>query len=99
MKNQDGFRRTMNHLPDFCCHFSAVGANLMMDLSLKMESTNPDCQMAANVITKDTAQSEQPSDPTPLCPQSNLSELVREDAPPSVTQKRNLLAACRQNCH
>ena len=53
----------------------------MMDLSLKMQSTNPACQMVANVITKDTAQSEQPSDPTPLCPQSNLSELVRGDAP------------------
>ncbi len=50
----------------------------MMDVSLKMESTNPDCQTVANVITKDTAQSEQPS---PLCPQSNLSELVRGDAP------------------
>lgn len=70
----------------------------MMDVSLKMESTNPDCQMLANVITKDTAQSEQPSDPTPLCPQSNVSELVRGDAPPSITPKRNLLTACRHNC-
>lgn len=60
---------------------SAVRANLMMDLSLKTESTNPNCQMVANVITEDTAQSEQPSDPTPLCPRSNLSELVRGDAP------------------
>lgn len=59
-----------------------LGANLMMDLSLNMESTNPSCQMVANVITKDTAQSEQPSDPTPVCPQSYLSELVRGDAPP-----------------
>lgn len=69
-----------NHLRDLCCHFSAVRANLMMDVSLKMESTNPNCQMVANVI-KDTAQSEQPSNPTPLCPQSNLSELVRGDTP------------------
>lgn len=49
----------------------------MMDLSLKMESTNPDCQMVAYVIRKDTAQSGQPS----LCLQSNLSDTVRGDAP------------------
>lgn len=36
--------------------------------------------MVANVITNDTAQSEQPSDLTLLCPQSNLSEPVRGDA-------------------
>ena len=53
----------------------------MMGVPLKKESTNPDCQMVGNVITKDTPQSEQPSDPTPLCPQSNLSEVVRGDAP------------------
>lgn len=74
-------RQNKNHLRDFCCHLSAVRANLIMDLSLKTESTNTDCQMVANVIIKDMAQSEQPSDPTPLCPQSNLSELVNEDAP------------------
>lgn len=37
--------------------------------------------MEANVIRKDTAQSELPSDPTPLCLQFNLSEPVREDTP------------------
>lgn len=36
--------------------------------------------MVANVITNDTAQSEQPSDLTLLCPQSNLSEAVRGDS-------------------
>ncbi len=81
-ENQDRVKENENHLHDFCCHFFAIGANLMMDLSLKMQSTNPDCQMVANAIRKDMAQSEQPSDPTPLCPQSNLSELVRGDAPP-----------------
>lgn len=60
----------------------AVGANLMMDLSLKIESANPHCQMVANVIKTDTAQSESSSDPAPLWPPSNLSELVRGDALP-----------------
>lgn len=68
-----------NLLHDLCCHFSAIRANLMMDVSLKMETANPACQMAANVITTATAQSQQP---ILLCLQSYLSEPVRGDASP-----------------
>lgn len=78
--NQYRVNEDKNHY-DFCCHYGAVRSNLMTDMSLKMESTNLNCQMVANVITKYTAQPEKPSDPTPLCLQSNLSELVRGDAP------------------
>ena len=48
------------------CHSSGVGSNLMTDVSLKRESTNSDCQIVANVITKDTAHSEQPPQTHPV---------------------------------
>lgn len=58
-------------LHDFCCHFSAVRSNLMTDVSLKMESTNLNCQMVANVITKHTAskhsQNSSPIPPRYVC--------------------------------
>lgn len=62
-----------------------------------MESANPACQMEANVITKDTVQSQKPSDPTLLCPQSNVSEHVRAVGA-LCSPKRNPLTACRHNC-
>ena len=62
-----------------------------------MESANPVCQMEANVITKDTAQSQKPSDPTLLCPQSNVSEQVRAVGP-LCGPKRNSLTAYRHIC-
>lgn len=84
-------------LRDFCRRFSAVRSDLMTDVSYKIESANSNCQMVANVITKHTAQPEQLPAPTPLCLQSDLSELVRETLP-SVTPKPNRLTACRHGC-
>lgn len=61
---------------------SAIMANFMEYVSFKMETANPDCQMVANVITKDPMQSEELSPHSlQLCPQSKLSEPVRGDTP------------------
>lgn len=54
------------HLSDSSCHFITIGAILMMDLSVKMYSANPECQPVANVITKDTSRSGQPSLMSPI---------------------------------